>query len=529
MVKRYQSLIGKFLYGSLFVVILPIILFYWSFTLDKTINWSVPNLPFHGLLILLIGSIVMTKGMLDLYLDGQGLPMSVYPPKKYVTQGIYSWFPHPIYLGAALFAIGLSLLFQSSSGLYIVTPVLILMMISYVYGYEKQAMLKIFGNSINSHTLLFSLPTSSDKKPTLGKKTAISVQLIVPWLIIGYLIDYMQCSNTCVGAFMRLFDSKHWLDLPSLLWTLPYLYIVFKLFSAKTEKVLRQRGIVGLITTLLGVYAYILLPTFGLNLNNWTLALVITVITILALNYYPIWNQLRNFSEWVANSRHDWLFFKGNFRIINHSIYSGLAGIVGVGIASFILGNNLAAIILAICVIVGATVFAQLLWGNYALLRPFGYWGAILGGVIGILLVYLIFEIPLSKIFLAGILCAPFAQAIGRLRCLVQGCCHGTVTSKELGIRVWQHQSRVVALSGLRGKYILNTQLYSIGFNLLLGLLLLGMWLSHSFNDSIIVGFYLILTGIERFTEDAYRGEKQTRMLWGLRENQWIAISALIM
>jgi hypothetical protein len=35
------------------------------------------------------------------------------------------------------------------------------------------------------------------------------------------------------------------------------------------------------------------------------------------------------------------------------------------------------------------------------------------------------------------------------------------------------------------------------------------------------------LTGIERFTEDAYRGEKQTRLAKGLKENQWIAMAAV--
>ena len=43
-----------------------------------------------------------------------------------------------------------------------------------------------------------------------------------------------------------------------------------------------------------------------------------------------------------------------------------------------------------------------------------------------------------------------------------------------------------------------------------------------------MIGLYFILTGIERFTEDAYRGEIQTRFRGGLRENQWIALGALL-
>ena len=96
-----------------------------------------------------------------------------------------------------------------------------------------------------------------------------------------------------------------------------------------------------------------------------------------------------------------------------------------------------------------------------------------------------------------------------------------------MGIRVWQSQSRVVALSGLKGEFILPTQVFSILFNLLLGILLLAVWSSQQFSASFIIGLYLVLTGIERFTEDAYRGEKQTRIAKGLRENQWIAIAVV--
>jgi len=110
----------------------------------------------------------------------------------------------------------------------------------------------------------------------------------------------------------------------------------------------------------------------------------------------------------------------------------------------------------------------------------------------------------------------------------VQGCCHGIVTTKAFGIRIWQSQSRVVAISGLKGQYILNTQLFSMLFNLPLGFLLWSIWLSQSLSSSCIIGLYFILTGVERFTEDAYRGEIQTRFRKGLRENQWIALGAVL-
>jgi hypothetical protein len=299
---------------------------------------------------------------------------------------------------------------------------------------------------------------------------------------------------------------------------------------ARTNRRLSHAVIGSTLATGLFLYVYLLLPVLAIPFldSHWKLTLTSFLSLIIAINYRALWSKFQDISEKVANSRHDWLFADGRFRIINHSVYSGLAGAIGTAIASYILGNNLAVLLLTVCTLIGAAVFAQSLWGSHALLRPFGYWGAILGGIIGIGLTSFFFGIPLSTIALAGVLAAPFVQAIGRIRCLVQGCCHGIKMKKPIGIRVWHPQSRVVVLSGLKGEYLLNTQLYSILFNVLLGLLLWGMWLTQNMNCSFIIGQYIILTGIERFAEDAYRREKQTRMRKGLRENQWIAIGALI-
>lgn len=407
MVKKVFTFVNKFSYGFLFVVLLPLFLIFWANRLESMIIWPVPKLGPVGVISTLLGLILIIKGMLDLIIIGKGFPMNAYPPKYFVTRGIYSWFSHPIYLGSAFLSFGLSLIFDSSAGLYIVTPIFILMMLSLVYGYERLAIKKLFGDQPGRYRPVFSMPDFS--------------------------------------------------------------------------------------------------------------------------NIYRIaWSPFRNFAEYIANSRHDRIFLKGKFRIINHGIYSGLAGAVGIGIFAFITKNNLAGLIILLCVLIGGALFAQLRWGSGSLLRPFGYWGGILGGIIGIIIVQSLFDIPLYLILIAGMLCAPFTQAAGRLRCLSQGCCHGIVTTEDFGIRVWQSQSRVVVLSEMKGVYIHATQLYSILFNLILGFLLFWIWLSGDFNGSMVVGMYFMLTGIERFAEDAYRGEKQTKMLGGLQENQWIAIMALI-
>src|SRR5208337_2157636 len=45
---------------------------------------------------------------------------------------------------------------------------------------------------------------------------------------------------------------------------------------------------------------------------------------------------------------------------------------------------------------------------------------------------------------------------------------------------------------------------------------------------AMVGGVYLILSGIGRFVEEAYRGEPQTPIFWGLRLYQWIAILTVV-
>lgn len=530
MVKQRGSFIGKLLYGSVFVLLLPAILLCWSFVLDNSMNWRVPALPILAVSSIVLGLVFLFKGMFDLIRFGHGLPMNAYPPQTFVTQGIYSLFPHPIYLGAIFLSAGTALWFQSSSGLYIVTPILVLMTLSLVYGYEREDMEKRFGSTLLDYRPLFSLPLSSENKAQLLKKVAIVLRIFLPWLIVGYFVDYARCTRTCTGAFIGLLSTQPWHNWLSIIWLLPYLYLLIVLLVAPSDQSLLHKAIAGTLATVLGMYLYIILPAYGFLLDNttWNWVLLSLALVILAKNYRIIWSALLKISEWIGNSRHDWLFASGRFRIINHSLYSGLAGAIAVGILIYVIGNLLATLVLVVCGLLGAAVFAQVLWGSSTLARPYGYWGAVIGGVVGGLVATIVFGIPFITIALAAVLCAPFAQAIGRLRCLVQGCCHGTVTTKNLGIRIWQSQSRVVVISGLKGQYILATQLYSILFNVPLGFLLWGLWLSQSVGTSFIIGLYFILTGIERFTEDAYRGEIQTRFRGGLRENQWIALGALL-
>jgi prolipoprotein diacylglyceryltransferase len=121
----------------------------------------------------------------------------------------------------------------------------------------------------------------------------------------------------------------------------------------------------------------------------------------------------------------------------------------------------------------------------------------------------------------------PWVQSIGRLRCLVQGCCHGRPAEPGAGIRYSHPRSRVCRLTRWGGVPLHPTPLYSMAWNMAIALVVSRLWAMGA-ELGLIGGVYLILTGLGRFCEEAYRGEPQTPVFAGRRLYQWIAIGTVV-
>lgn len=239
-----------------------------------------------------------------------------------------------------------------------------------------------------------------------------------------------------------------------------------------------------------------------------------------------IWRWMLDAAERLANSWHSRRL--GPARVIGHGVFAGLAAFAGVATIGTLAGTEslTAVAILTVAVLAGAGLWAQLVEGSPALLRPFGYYGGILGGIAGALIIAIAIG-PSAVVLAAAATAAPWAQAIGRLRCLVQGCCHGGPTDAECGIRVTNPHSRVVTLAHLSGQPIHATQLYSIVANVVIGVLLLRLW-TLGFPVWFITGGYLLLAGLARFAEEGFRAEPQTITWRGLPIYQHLAIASVI-
>ncbi len=238
-----------------------------------------------------------------------------------------------------------------------------------------------------------------------------------------------------------------------------------------------------------------------------------------------VWARARSAAEALANSWREWRI--GGVRLINHGVYAGLGGGLGYWLIASAAGAQprWAVPVVAVAGLLGAGIWAQLLESSSGLLRPFGYYGAVLGAVgAGVLAGG--FGARATALVAATALAAPWIQALGRLRCLVQGCCHGAPAGGAVGI-VYRHpRSRVSYLAELAGRPLHPTQLYSIAANIVLGLALLRLW-GLGAAAGLVIGIYLIGNGLARFVEEGHRGEPQTGIVGGLRIYQWLAVASV--
>ncbi|MFZ4400034.1 MAG: prolipoprotein diacylglyceryl transferase family protein [Bacteroidales bacterium] len=263
--------------------------------------------------------------------------------------------------------------------------------------------------------------------------------------------------------------------------------------------------------------------------NHSIFDVIAGIIVFLIVKFrFQIWNLIRFQTERLANSWKEWRF--GPIRIINHGFYTGIGGFVGILMIGSFLGSQyaVAGFIIGISGVIGAALWAQFIEGSPKLQRPYGYYGGVIGIFTAGALMMLVFQLNFFILIAASAMAAPWVQVLGRLRCLVQGCCHGKPTNEKLGIHFTHPLSRVNKISGMHGRSLHPTQLYSIATNIITGLVLIRLY-NLEMSSAFIIGIYLILNGIGRFVEEYFRGEAQTPYWAGMRIYQWIAIINIVL
>ncbi|MGA3159763.1 MAG: prolipoprotein diacylglyceryl transferase family protein [Terracidiphilus sp.] len=581
--------LSKVIYGALFVVVLPLTLVLWAQGARDAVRIAALHEPALGAMLTALGVAIVLTAIVSLWRYGGGLPMNVFPPPRFVENGIYGLVPHPIYGGFVIACAGVAIFFGSSSGLWLVTPSVALGSAALVLGYELPDLRNRFG----ARAFSLWLPMDRPEAPSLLERFRVYLVVLLPWLALYELMWRLGGPDGVATTYLPFENRLPVMEQTEIIYASTYLVVVLAPMLAVSGHALRRFAQRGLIAMALIFPLYLLLPVFvpprafkpatligyllllertpysGIaafpsfhvawaliaasalaeggrwkKIFWWTWAVLVAVSCVttgmhsiadvlagavayvLVIRAREIWMAILRVAEWIANSWKEWRI--GPVRIINHGGFATAGILIGISLIDALLGPGLELLTVSIflCATIGAALWAQWVEGSPALLRPLGFYGGMLGAILGGSCA-LFMPVNLWVVLAAICIAAPWIQGIGRLRCLVQGCCHGRAAVTVPGIRYTHPRSRVCRLAHLAGASVHATQVYSILWNVVVGLALLRLLQLHS-STTLICGVYLLLSGAGRFVEEAYRGEPQTRIVFGLRFYQWIAVLIVI-
>lgn len=150
----------------------------------------------------------------------------------------------------------------------------------------------------------------------------------------------------------------------------------------------------------------------------------------------------------------------------------------------------------------------------------FVFYGALIGGVLGVLIYASKKKLP----FLAFIdLFAPslvLAHAFGRIGCFLAGCCYGRPTDSCIGVTFPPHSSAPAGIP------LIPTQLFESAFLFLLTIFLVWL-LKKRRTFGTVTGWYLILYGVWRFFIEFFRNDARGAV-GSLSTSQFIGIFMIV-
>ena len=576
-------------YGAIFVIALPLALVVWGRGAAGNVHLPAIHAPVLGIGLIACGVVILLSGMFLLWRQGGGLPMNAFPPARYVTGGAYALVPHPIYGGFVIACAGAAIWTGSASGLWLVAPSVALGCAALVLGYELPDLRARFGRRIRSPWLPETQAGEPKFLERLRIYFVVVIPWLVCFELIG-MMGPARNAVSSYFRFEQSLPIWQWTEAIYASAYLAVLAAPLLIASRVALRRFALRGLmamglifplylmlpfyvpprafapdsplgtmlswertpisgIGAIPSFHVVWACNVAATLGddsraRRIAFWTWAILVALSCVTtgmhsiadvlagfvaygAVVCLPIlWRAVLCGAERVANSWREWRI--GPVRIINHGGYAAVAACVGILIIAPLLGRGGETVVLSMwsCSIAGAVLWAQIVEGSPALLRPLGFYGGMLGAIAGALPA-LLFRSSLWPALAAVCVAAPWIQALGRLRCLVQGCCHGRPSELMPGIRYTHPRSRVCRLTMFGGIQVHATPVYSILWNVVVGLALLRL-IQVGAGAATLLGIYLLLSGCGRFVEEAYRGEPQTSTMWGLRLYQWIAIAVVL-
>jgi membrane-associated phospholipid phosphatase len=469
---------------------------------------------------------LLLAGVVALWKIGGGLPMNAYPPPNYVSGAVYGFVSHPIYVGFVFICAGCSIVAGSASGLWLTTPVVAMASAALVMGYELPDMRKRFGSIVSGDRFLptdeSSVPSRRERIRCLVTTLfswlvlyegvvhrGIPADAVIAYLPFERHLPVLQLTEIfyislypavflaflavstrgtlrllCIRALVSMaLVIPIFLSVPLISPPRPFIPASFLGSLLTWERALDSAA--AAFPSYHVIWAFLVAEAMGGGIRwrrilwrTWAVLVSVSCVTtgmhalidvvaglllvVFLLHVERAWLRLRDGTQWIANSWKEWRI--GPLRIINHGGFAAAGVFVGILLIEACLGSEKRAIPIAIFVggTVGAAIWAQIVEGSPALLRPLGFYGGVLGTNLGAILTTTWTHTNPWLALSALAVAAPWIQGIGRLRCLVQGCCHGAPTTPAIGICYTHPRSRVWRVLELRGVPIHATPLYSL-------------------------------------------------------------------
>lgn len=584
-------MIPRIVYGGVFCALLPAALWAWCAAIGSRVSIPGVHDVAAGAAVACVGMGLMCWACVGLWRETRGLPMNAFPARRRAVGGAFAWLEHPIYIGAVLAWAGVALAVGAAAALWIGTPVLALGCAALVWGYERDATNARLGprtaptrirwcgagasrpdgwDIVSTYVLVFLpwlvLYETTGHAPT---PDAVSAYLMFErgWPVFEqaemvYVMAYPLALAAPLLATTREGLARFQRSAAAAMALAFWCYLVIPLIAP--PKPFEPRTWLGdllMMERSAGYDGRAAFPSFHVywslasaavigrrggwwRVGAWAIAAAVTVSCLLVgmhavvdvlagaalfaivWRHERVWSVMVRGAETVANGWREWRL--GPVRVLMHAAYASAAAFAGVLTAVALAGpgSERALGLIAVCGLIGAGVWGQIVTGGGGLARPYGYYGHVLGVVAAVGVLFATSERGWA-IAAACATAAPVAQAIGRLRCLVQGCCHGRALGAGVGVRYMDARSRAMRYAGLGGVAVHATPVYSMIGNVLIIGLLLRLW-SVGAEASMIAGAYFVLAGLARFVEEHYRGEPRTPIIGGLRLYQWFACGSVV-
>ena len=150
------------------------------------------------------------------------------------------------------------------------------------------------------------------------------------------------------------------------------------------------------------------------------------------------------------------------------------------------------------------------------------FYGGLIGGVLGALLGIGIAKCSLPAVERATVPFIPLGHAVGRIGCVMAGCCHGFEYSGPFAL---YYPNSVAGLDPAQGYF--PVQLVEALANGLVCAALLRLSKKERKPFDLLF-FYLGLYGVERFLLEILRGDEIRGIYGGLSVSQWISLGLLL-